>query len=74
MYTLAVKHLGRLPYEVFPDAPQHQIMFAIAMLDLEAEERAKIIKKEFETARTPAKWRKVHANLDRAAAALSHLN
>ncbi len=56
------------------DAPQHQILLALAMLDLEALESHRVFKAEMNRAKTPPKWRKIHGHLDRAAAAIAHLN
>jgi len=44
------------------------------MLDLEALESHQEFKRELVRRNTPPKWRKIHAGLDRAAAALAHLN
>ena len=43
-------------------------MLALAMLDLDAEDRIKIFKKEMRPKAPPA-WAKVHSRLDRARAA-----
>ncbi len=56
------------------EAPQHQILLALAMLDLEALESHQVFKREMNRAKTPPKWRKIHSQLDRAAAAIAHLN
>lgn len=55
-------------------APQQQVLLALAMLDLEALESHQVFKKEMARAKTPPKWRKIHATLDRTAAAIAHLN
>lgn len=70
MYALCVKYLGRLPYEVFPEAPDDQVMLALAMLDLDAEDYRARFHKEMTVARRPPKWRKIHALVDRTAAVL----
>jgi hypothetical protein len=49
-------------------------MLALALLAIDDEEEAAAIRKAAQTRRTPAKWRRIHANLDRAAAAMRHMN
>ena len=44
------------------------------MLELEAEDATAHLRRQAEQARTPPKWRKIHAHVDRAAKAMGHLN
>lgn len=59
-------------------APEHQLMLALALLALEEEEAAAALRAraaaQREAARTPAKWKRIHAAVDRAAAAMRDLN
>lgn len=66
--------LGKLPHQLIRDHPQKQILLALAALELDAEDATRTLRREMTTARTPAKWRKIHGNLDRAARAMGHLN
>jgi hypothetical protein len=58
--------------------PQHQVMLALAVRALDEEQAAAALRAQAEQARyrakTPAKWRAIHSKLDRAAAAMGHLN
>lgn len=72
-YELAIR-LGKLPYEWSRDgAPQHQILMGIAYLQLEREARTKAHRQIRRDASTPPKWRKIHARVDAAAAALARM-
>lgn len=59
-----------------PDAPSTQVFLAIALRDLEAEERLAAIeeaKAEAEAmAAMPPKWRRTHRLVDQATAAMDH--
>lgn len=66
--------LGKLPHQLVRDHPEKQILLALAALELDAEDTIRTIRREATTARTPPKWRKIHANVDRAARAMRHLN
>jgi hypothetical protein len=74
LYRLCVQNLGRLPYEVVRDAPPHQLLLGMALLAIEEEDAARALHARMREARTPPKWRKIHASLDRAARAMGHQN
>lgn len=56
------------------DHPEKQILLALAVLELDATEATKTLRREMNQGRTPPKWRKIHSRVDRAARAMGHLN
>lgn len=49
-------------------------MLALALLEIEAQDRAKVFDLEMARAKTPPKWRKIHDRLDRAASKVADQN
>ena len=75
---MTVRHLGRLPYEVLGDdwsasqpAPRYQLMLALAMTTIDAEDEVKVLRRSMVHSRTPPKWRTIHAAVDKAHNALA---
>ena len=53
-------------------APKYQIMLALAMTRIDSEDETSFLRKNMTRARIPAKWRKIHATLDKAHTALAN--
>lgn len=76
---MCVRHLGRLPWEVrrIPEpgerAPHHQFMLALAMMALDSEAEATALRKHADKSRTPAKWRRIHSRVDKAASVMARM-
>lgn len=71
MYALSVHHLHRLPYEWRPDAPIYQVRLALAMLEVEREEREAAREAARLAGKAPGPVRSAHAMAARGARALA---
>lgn len=73
MYGLSLHYLGRLPYEWRPGAPTYQIRLALALLEVEREERAAAHEQRQAAAKASPRMRAARNLADRGAAALARL-
>ncbi len=55
-------------------APPHQLMLALAMKVIDAEDEGRLLRQAGTRSRMPAKWQAIHSGVDRANAALAKAN
>lgn len=52
-------------------APKQQIMLALAMTSIDAQDETTFLRRNMTRARIPPKWRKIHAAVDKARSVLA---